>query len=173
MSLFTLHHPPPLEEPVLLLGLAGWGDAAAAASDAVDWLTEDATPVAVFDPDSIYDYRSNRPILRSSAGSALSITWPRMDLVHIRPGGRDVLVLVGNEPDYQWRGISEALVELSDHFGVVHAVTVGSVPTPVRHAMPTAVFGTASDSRLLLPGDEADGRDRGPCIGRNRLPGRH
>ena len=154
MALYELHHPPPLDDPVLLIGLAGWGDAASAASDAVDWLTEDSNPVVSFDPDAIFDYRSNRPILRASAGSTLSVTWPRMELVHIAPDGRDVLALVGNEPDYQWRSIAAALVEFARRFGVSQVVTVGSVPTPVRHAMPTAVFGSASDSRLLLPGDE-------------------
>lgn len=154
MALFELHQPPPLNDPVLLIGLAGWGDAASAASDAVDWLTEDSNPIATFDPDAIFDYRSNRPILRASAGSTLSVTWPRMALVHVAPGGHDVLALVGNEPDYQWRSVAAALVEFADRLGVRHVVTVGSVPTPVRHAMPTAVFGSASDSRLLLPGDE-------------------
>lgn len=154
MALFSLHHPPVVDDPVLLLGLAGWGDAAAAASDAVDWLTEVAEPIATFDPDAIFDYRSNRPILRSSAGETLSITWPRMEIVHINPSGRDVFVLVGNEPDFQWAAIAAALVNMVDRFGVSHVVTVGAVPTPIRHAMPTSVFGAASDSRLLLPGDE-------------------
>ena len=154
MTLLSLHHPPAVEDPVLLFGLAGWGDAAAAASDAVDWLTESGLPIATFDPDAIFDYRSNRPILRSSAGETLSITWPRMQIVHIKPSGRDVFALVGNEPDFRWAAIADALVDLVDRFGVSHVVTVGAVPTPIRHAMPTSVFGTASDSRLLLPGDE-------------------
>jgi proteasome assembly chaperone (PAC2) family protein len=143
-----------MTDPVLLIGLAGWGDAAAAASDACDWLTEDAQPVVTFSPDAVFDYRSNRPILRANAGEMLSLTWPRLEIVHLRPSGRDVLALVGSEPDYGWVGISEAIVEIAQSFGVAQAVTVGSVPAPVRHAIPTAVFGAASDSRLLLAGDE-------------------
>ena len=38
MTLYTLHTPPPMEDPVMIMGLAGWGDAASAASDATDWL---------------------------------------------------------------------------------------------------------------------------------------
>ncbi|MEN8041157.1 MAG: PAC2 family protein [Actinomycetota bacterium] len=154
MSLYKLHTPPPLENPVLIFGLAGWGDAASAASDAADWLAEDGQPIVTFDPDSVFDYRSNRPILRFSAGEAQSLTWPRMELVHVRPSGRDVLILVGNEPDYAWTAISEALGTLVHHLGVVHLVTLGSVPAPVRHGPDTAVFCTASDPRLLLLGDE-------------------
>jgi proteasome assembly chaperone (PAC2) family protein len=154
MALFTLSPPPPMTDPVLLIGLAGWGDAAAAASDACDWLTEDAQPVVTFDPDAVFDYRSNRPILRANAGEVLSITWPRLEIVHIKPSGRDVLALVGSEPDYGWVGISDAIVEIAQRFGVTNALTVGSVPAPVRHAIPTSVFVSASDSRLLLPGDE-------------------
>lgn len=154
MALYSLAPPPPMTDPVLLMGLAGWGDAAAAASDACDWLTEDSQPVVTFDPDAVFDYRSNRPILRANAGEMLSVTWPRLEVVHINPSGRDVLALVGSEPDYGWVGIREAVVEIAERFGVVKAVTVGSVPAPVRHAMPTSVFGSASDSRLLLAGDE-------------------
>ena len=41
MAIYTLHTPPPLDRPILVMGLAGWGDAASAASDAADWLAED------------------------------------------------------------------------------------------------------------------------------------
>jgi hypothetical protein len=154
MTLYTLHTPPPMEHPVLLFGLAGWGDAASAASDAADWLAEDGQPIVTFDPDSIFDYRSNRPILRFSAGGSHTLTWPRMEIVHVRPAGRDLLIMVGNEPDYAWSGISDAIGNLAQHFDVAHLITIGAVPTPVRHGPDTAVFCTASDPRLLLPGDE-------------------
>jgi proteasome assembly chaperone (PAC2) family protein len=154
MTLYTLHAPPPMKSPVLIFGLAGWGDAASAASDAADWLAEDGQPIVTFDPDSIFDYRSNRPILRFSSGESQSLTWPRMEIVHVRPSGRDVLVLVGNEPDYAWLRICDALGDLVQHLDVAHLVTLGAVPTPVRHGPDTAVFCTASDPRLLLPGDE-------------------
>ena len=153
MSLYTLHTPPPLEDPVLVMGLAGWGDAASAASDAADWLAEDGQPVVTFDPDAIFDYRSNRPVLRIASGEVQSLTWPRMDIVHIQPGGRDVLVMVGNEPDYAWVGIADALADLVQALGVSKLVTLGAVPAPVRHSFEPSAFCTASDPRLLLAGD--------------------
>jgi proteasome assembly chaperone (PAC2) family protein len=154
MTLYTLHTPPPLDNPVLLFGLTGWGDAASAASDAADWLAEGGQPIVTFDPDAIFDYRSNRPILRFSAGGSHSLSWPRMEIVHVRPSGRDLLIMVGNEPDYAWSAISDAIGDLAQHFDVAHLITLGAVPTPVRHGEDTAVFCTASDPRLLLPGDE-------------------
>lgn len=154
MPLYSITTPPVMVDPIMVMGLAGWGDAASAASDAADWLAEDGQPVVTFDPDAIFDYRSNRPVLRLSAGEVRSLTWPRMDIVHTTPGGRDVLVMVGSEPDYAWSSISDALADLVQHLGVVKLVTLGSVPAPVRHAMDAAVFCTASDPRLLLSGDE-------------------
>jgi len=154
MQLLHIHNSPVLEEPVLLIGLTGWGDAAAVASDAVDWLMEGGGTIATFEPDEIFDYRSNRPTLRFTAGEPLAVSWPRMEVVHATPSGRDVLALVGNEPDFKWIGITEALIDLAEQFNVSRVLTIGAVPTPVRHSMPTAVFGTSSDSRLLLPGDE-------------------
>lgn len=154
MALYSLNPPPVMNAPILITGLAGWGDAASAASDAADWLGEDGQTIVHFDPDSVFDYRSNRPILRLESGDLRSITWPRMDIVHIRPGGADVLVMVGNEPDYAWTAISDALADLVQRFGVSRLVTLGAVPTPVRHGLEATVFCTASDPRLLLPGDE-------------------
>jgi len=154
MTLYSLHTPPPLVDPVMVFGLAGWGDGASAASDAADWLADGGQPIVTFDPDSIFDYRSNRPILRFSPGQPHTVTWPRMEIVHVKPAGRDVLVLVGNEPDFRWEAICDALVDLAQRFGVSHVVTVGAVSTPIRHAAAPPVFCTASDSRLLQGGDE-------------------
>lgn len=155
MSLYNLSPPPPMDAPVFVMALAGWGDAASAASDAADWIAESGDPIVTFDPDSIFDYRSNRPILRFSSGTLSSLTWPRMEIIHVRPSGEDVLVLVGNEPDFAWAAISDALADLVGVFGVSHLVTLGAVPAPVRHASTTATFCTATDPRLLLAGDEA------------------
>ena len=154
MAIYSLHPPPPLVDPIMVMGLAGWGDAASAASDATDWLAEDAQPVVTFDPDAVFDYRSNRPILKMSAGEMRSITWPRMDIVHIAPSGRDVLLVVGNEPDFAWSQISTDLAALADSLGVKRLITLGSVPTPVRHTLEAAAFCTASEARLLLADDE-------------------
>ncbi len=154
MTLYDLSPLPPMEGPVLIMGLAGWGDAAAVASDAADWIAESGDVIVSFDPDAIFDYRSNRPILRFSSGMMTSLTWPRMDIVHVKPSGKDVLVVVGNEPDFAWAAIAEALVDLVGVLGVSHLVTLGAVPAPVRHAATTAAFCTATDPRLLLAGDE-------------------
>ena len=154
MPLFTLTPPPPMVDPILVMGLAGWGDAASAASDAADWLGEDGQPIVTFDPDSVFDYRSNRPVLRLSGGEVQSLTWPRMEIVHVRPNGVDVLVMVGNEPDFAWGAVSTALEEIVGGLGVAKLVTLGAVPTPVRHAGVAAVFCTTSEPRLLLSSDE-------------------
>lgn len=154
MAIYSLHTPPPMSEPVMIMGLAGWGDAASAASDATDWLAEAAQPIVSFDPDAVFDYRSNRPILKMSAGEMRSITWPRLDILHAAPGGVDVLLVVGNEPDYAWSQISDDLADLAERFGVSKLVTLGAVPTPVRHSVDASVFSTASDPRLLLADDE-------------------
>lgn len=154
MSLYSLSTPPPMDDPVLVMGLAGWGDAASSASDAADWLAEDGQPIVTFDPDAVFDYRSNRPILRLSAGEVRSLTWPKLDIVHVTPNGRDVLVMVGSEPDYAWSGIADALADIVQALGVSRLITLGSVPAPVRHSMAPSAFCTTSDPRLLLPGDE-------------------
>jgi hypothetical protein len=43
-----------MDEPVFVMALAGWGDAASAASDAADWIAESGDPIVSLDPDTIF-----------------------------------------------------------------------------------------------------------------------
>lgn len=152
--MYSLHLSPQVDAPILVIGLTGWGDAASAASDTVEWIASTNADVATFEPDAIFDYRSNRPYLKATSGESLEVTWPSLRLVHTRVGTRDVLVLTGNEPDYRWQAICDAIVEFADMFGVDRVVTVGAVPAPIRHSMPSPSLASTSDSRLMLPGDQ-------------------
>jgi proteasome assembly chaperone (PAC2) family protein len=151
-----IHDPGPLNDPVLLAALDGWVDAGTAASLAVAELATDATLVASFDPDQLYDYRSRRPTLEIVDGRLTELTWPELTLRHARLDGRDLLILAGHEPDDRWRALGATVVDLARQLGAVEWISLGSIPAAVPHTRPVPVLGTASDAALLqadvLPG---------------------
>ena len=63
MALYTLLERSELSDPVLVAAFDGWVDAGQAATLAAEQLAADASVVATFDADRIYDYRSRRPTL--------------------------------------------------------------------------------------------------------------
>jgi len=144
--------PPPLQEPVLIASFDGWVDAAEAASSAVGLLAAEATLVASFDPDAIFDYRSRRPVLDVIDGRLSALHWPELAIRHTSVDGRDLLIFTGAEPDLRWRELSDDVAGLCATLGVAQWISIGSVPGAVAHTMPVPVMTTASEDELLAPG---------------------
>ncbi|HHC08422.1 MAG TPA: PAC2 family protein [Actinobacteria bacterium] len=137
-----------------VMALAGWGDAAGVASQAVARLAEDGVVVATFDADELFDFRSNRPMLHFADGELRSVRWPRIEILEVEVAGRSLLVGRGHEPDFRWRAVGEDLVAFAGLAEIDRFVTLGAVPAPVPHTRPVRVVATASDPGLLATGDE-------------------
>ena len=160
MTLYELHARPPLDHPVLVVGIEGWIDAGLGASNAIAALLAGVTtePVATFDVDTLLDHRARRPIVRIIDGVNTGLRWPEIVL---RGGhdadGHDLLLLVGPEPDHQWRAFTAAVGELALSFGVGLVIGLGAFPAPVPHTRPARLACTATSSELAqrvgyLPG---------------------
>jgi hypothetical protein len=160
MSLYELHARPPLDRPVLVVGMEGWIDAGLGAATAMATLLGAVTtePVATFDVDTLLDHRARRPIVRIVDGVNTGLRWPEIQL---RGGhdadGHDVLLLLGPEPDHQWRAFTAAVGELALSFGVGLVIGLGAFPAPVPHTRPARLASTATTSELaqrvgFLPG---------------------
>ena len=151
---------PTLREPVLVVVLDGWIDAGlAAASTATHLLsTCEVTTVATFDTDVLLDHRARRPMMHIEDGQIARLTWPHLELrAGTDANGRDVLFLVGSEPDHLWRAFADAVVGLAVEFGVRMVVDLGAYPAPVAHTQPVGVVATATTPELAeavghLPG---------------------
>ena len=154
MSLLSFANDLELEGPVMLLAMSGWVDAAAVGTDAAERIAEGGEVVAAFEPDDLFDYRSSRPTLHFSAGDLTDVAWPRLEIVHRAVEGADLLIALGNEPDFRWRELTAEFVGLVDRYGVAKFVTLGAVPAPVPHTRPIRVVCTTSDRGLLREGDE-------------------
>ena len=150
-ELYEIIEAPDLDQPTLVLGLAGWIDAGLAAANAFGTILEDRdlTTVAVFDSDALLDHRSRRPIMHIDEGVNTGLTWPSIELrAGFDEDGNSVLFLVGAEPDHRWRAFSRSIVDLSLHFGVSAVFGLGAYPAAVPHTRPTRLVSTATDAEM-------------------------
>lgn len=158
MTLYDLRDPGDLLSPILLAAFDGWVDAGGAATAAAAHVAGDAEVVVTFDADRLYDYRARRPTLEIVDGRLDRLTWPELTVRRRRLGEQDVLVLAGPEPDYRWRDLERAAVELVERLGVEAWVSLGAIPAAVPHTRPVTVLGTESRPGLLR-GDVRAGPD--------------
>jgi hypothetical protein len=149
MTLLRITEGTDLTAPVLIAAFDSWVDAGSASTSAAGLLADGATVVATFDADRLFDYRARRPTLEIVDGRPSSLAWPELSVRHARIGDRDLLVLVGPEPDYRWRALAEAAVKLTEELGVAEWISLGSIPAAVPHTRPVPVLGTESKPGLL------------------------
>ena len=151
-SLFEFHEDPGGSEPVLIVALEGWIDAGGAAASAAERILASVphkTTVATFDSDTLLDHRARRPILHLVDGVNTGLTWPTIELLGIwDKEERDVLVLLGPEPDHNWPSFARAVVDLAESLEVRQVLGLGAYPAPVPHTRPVQLSCTASSPEM-------------------------
>lgn len=150
MTLYRLEATPELHDPILVAAFDGWIDAGGASSIAASHLADGSDPVAVFDGDILFDFRSRRPTLEIVDGRLAELTWPRLAIRHRRLGDADLLVLTGAEPDFRWAEFAAAVVEIARRLGVAQWISLGAIPAAVPHTRDVHVLGSTSQPGLLL-----------------------
>jgi len=144
---------PELRSPVLVGAFAGWNDAAGVATTVVTTIAESlgADLVAQIDPEEFFDFQENRPTITLAEGQSREIEWPGNVLLAARSeeAERDLVLLVGTEPNLRWRTFCESLAEAAESLQVEMAVTLGALVADVPHTMPVPVTGLASDEELV------------------------
>ncbi len=127
---------PMLHEPVLVVMLTGWIDAANAAASAADALSKECetSPLVRFDDDTFIDYRARRPIMELRDGINTDLVWSTIELRSGRSiSGRDVLVLTGPEPDMAWHRFARSISDIAVELGVTKMVAFGAYPFAAPH----------------------------------------
>ncbi len=128
---------------VLLHQFDGAIDAGNAANLATEQLltTLPGKAVATFNIDALIDYRSRRPSISYDHGKFLEATHPSLVLELLRDdNGEEFLFLHGDEPDYRWDELSNAIIHLARSLGVTTAMGMAGIPMPVPHTRPTQVY---------------------------------
>jgi hypothetical protein len=149
VSLYSIGNVDDLIAPVMLAAFDGWVDAGSAATTALGILAEDGAVAATFDADRLFDYRARRPPLEIVDGRLTELTWPELVLRRTRLDDRDLLVLVGPEPDYRWRALTADIVDLASRLGVAQWISLGAIPAAVPHTRAVPIIGTEASPGLL------------------------
>jgi proteasome assembly chaperone (PAC2) family protein len=148
-----VHRRPELTRPVLIGAFRGWNDGAQAASLAAGYLakTWEAERFADIDPEEFFDFQVTRPHVSLEEGLSRRIDWPETAFFHARPDGidRDIVLLLGIEPNLRWRTFADLLIDLAQELGVELMITLGALLADVPHTRPSPVTGSASDPELV------------------------
>src|SRR4051794_1981487 len=139
---------PQLERPVLVAAFRGWNDGGQGASLAGAYLAEAwaAEQFADLDPEEFYDFQATRPLIALDEGKR-RVDWPENVFLHapLPGGGRDVILLLGVEPNLRWRTFSDNVVELARRLNVELVLTLGALLADVPHTRPAPVTGSVTD----------------------------
>ena len=144
---------PELRRPVLVAAFRGWNDGGQGASLAGGYLAKqwEATRFAEIDPEGFYDFQATRPHVSLVEGLTRKIDWPENAFFHAAiPGAdRDVVILLGVEPNLRWRTFSNLVLGLAQELEIELLVTLGSLLADVPHTRPAPVTGAATDPALV------------------------
>ncbi|CAN5701389.1 PAC2 family protein [soil metagenome] len=144
---------PTLRRPVVVAAFEGWNDAGDAATTAARWLTDrwDGRRFATIDPEEFYDFTATRPRVELAEGHQREIVWPENDLSAMTVPGtdRDVVVVLGTEPQLKWRTFCEQVVDVARQHDASMVLTLGALLAEVAHSRPVSVIGTAHDDELV------------------------
>lgn len=128
----------------LVVAFDGWVDAAGVGSGTVDHLAEGGQRIVEFDPDAVFDYRVNRPVVDFFDGRLSEMTLPELGVDFAEPGGQPLMLLRGTEPEFRWKALGAAVVTLAERLGSTEMVCVGAVPAAVPHTRSTRIMTTSS-----------------------------
>ena len=137
----------------MITAFRGWNDGGQGASLATGYLAKlwDATRFAEIEPENFFDFQATRPHVSLEDGITRRIDWPSTVFYHGRPPGlgRDVVLLLGIEPNLRWRTFTDLVVGLAEDLGIEMLITLGALLADVPHTRPAPVTGSATDKELV------------------------
>jgi len=144
---------PALRRPRALLAWEGWNDACDSASGAASFLLGqfDLEPFALIEPEEFYDFQAHRPSVQTSDGGTRRLTWPgtRFFAVELPDQPRDLVVMVGDEPNLRWKTYARLVAHVLADAGVERAVTLGAFIGQVAHTVPVPLMGVSTHPELV------------------------
>lgn len=134
------------------MAFEGWNDAGDSATTAASYISEllGAELFASLDPEPFYDFTNTRPMVRLDSDGKREISWPTNDFAAalMPESDRDMIILIGTEPQLRWRTYCEAVVQLAIEHNVSLVVSLGALIADVVHTRPTTIYGASYDPGL-------------------------
>ncbi|MDQ2905644.1 MAG: PAC2 family protein [Chloroflexota bacterium] len=153
MPFVQYHTQPALRSPIVIAALAGWNDAADAATTTIKFLIERWKPVtlAEIDGEEFFVFTETRPTIRITEGVQRTITWPTNQFLGYQAPEleHDIILYLGSEPQLKWRTFSGCFLEICKQFQVSEVLLLGALLADVPHSMEVPITGAASNEELL------------------------
>lgn len=126
--MLTIHTTPSLRSPALLCGFSGWADAGLASSQALRYILQkrENERIAEFQPDAIYVYTTTRPSAVFTSPGQRVLRYPSLSwyAVPVPEAPRDLVILVGPEPDLRWQDCLEMSGVFMEQLGISQVITL-------------------------------------------------
>lgn len=156
---------PELQEPLLIGAFVGWNDAAGSATWATRFLIDrwNAKRFAEIDPEEFFSFTDTRPQVKLTNGVVREVTWPSNEFYYAqRPAppeegtrprrrlepSRDVILLLGTEPNLRWRAFTSLLMSMSRRLGVAQVALLGGLLADVPHTRPVPITASATSPSM-------------------------
>ena len=152
---------PALRDPLLLVAFGGaWGSSTVAA---LEHIAEQrgSRLLASIEPQPFFHFTVQRPLASIADGERV-VRWPenRSELIEAGPGAdrdRDILLLIGTEPQLRWAEFAAAVTAAMEQIGVRESVMLGAFRAPTPHSRPLRLELYTTDRELAaalrLPGE--------------------
>lgn len=156
MARLIFRHEPALQNPVLVMGFAGWANAAALSLEVISQLQSllATDTIATLEAPECYMITKNsllnRPIATIRGGSIEELRFPVTEVHALHGAGTqpDLLLVHGVEPDLHWQDFVEALWTLITRYEVKRVYTIGSYFDQLPHTRPPRISAVVSDPGL-------------------------
>ncbi len=143
---------PDLDRPIMILAFEGWNDAGDAASSAARHIRDrfGGEVFASIDPEEFYDFTATRPNIKLD-GSARQIEWPENSFAAVTEAdaGKDLIVMIGHEPQLKWRTYTDQIVAMIEELDVEMVISLGALIADVVHSRPATIYSAAYDLELI------------------------
>ena len=143
---------PQLNNPVLIAGFDGWGNALNISNGMVAYLIRrlKAKKFADLDPDTFYRYDEQRPVVDIAEGKLNTLTPPSGSFyaVETDENQSDLVILKANEPSLRWFKFVDLLFSICQKLQVRTIITLGSMYDNVLHT-DRILSGVASSQEML------------------------
>ena len=153
MSYVEYHEQPSLRDPVVVVALGGWNDAADSATTAIKFLIDRWKPTkfAEIDSEDFFVFTETRPTIKMVEGIQRSVVWPTNQfLAHSSEEelNHDVILFLGTEPQLKWKTFSDSFLEVCKRFHASEVVFLGALLADVPHSARVPISGTATTSEV-------------------------
>jgi proteasome assembly chaperone (PAC2) family protein len=149
----TSHELPDLRHPDMVAALAGWSDAAQAATGTVLYLARslNATGFAQIEGDQFYDFSTTRPDVTIDRGLITSLHLPYNSLFFWKnqQADHDLVLLHGIEPHFHWQKFVGTILDLASQLKVRRIYALGGLFDSIPHTREPRISGVVNQPNLI------------------------